>query len=112
MLEHGQLVHFGADEVVLAFAPDTFWWDAVTDADNRALFEHQLREQLAAKVGWRVVPLGQVVANQPSLAQERQQRAASAWEKTRAEAANHDVVRAATHILGAAVEDIRPASAP
>lgn len=110
VLEHGQLVHFGADEVVVAFAPETFWWDAVTDPENRTLFEAQLQQQLAAKVSWRVVPRDAAHAGSLSLAQQREAQATDAWEKTRAEAADHEAVRAATHILGAAIEHIRPAT--
>ena len=113
VLEQGQLVTFGPEGVVVAYAPGTFFFDAANDGDNRALFGELLASHMnQAQVGFTVLARGGGEAPggvAPTLAQERQLAQQNAWSQTQEAAHAHAHVRAAVDILGGEVRAIERA---
>ena len=112
VLERGQLVAFAADCVQVAFARQTFWWDAVNDQDNRTLMREVLTEQLGRPYALQVLDLDEVDSRGETLADERERNSREGWEAVATAARDHTSVREASAILGAEIREVRPPQAP
>ena len=108
VLEHGRLTQYSPEGVEIAFALNTFYWEAARDSDTHALLLKLLHEHFGQTVSLKVVPLRDGMATGLSLAESLQKEREVFEDGIKDSALEHDAVRGAVKILGAEIQQVRP----
>jgi len=110
VLEHGKIVRFGPEAVEIAYARNTFYWDAARDPELRLLIDQALADQFGVKVSFVVAPLD-AAGSEDAVASLAELAAAKRRERVREiknAALAHPAVRGAIDILGGEVSEVKP----
>jgi len=109
VLEHGKLVRFGPEAVEIAYARNTFYWEAARDPELRTLLDQALVDEFRAKVTLAI----NVLEDNSTLPVEASLAELNAWRRrerehaVKSEAMAHPAVRGAIDILGGEVCEVR-----
>ena len=112
VLQHGRVLSFAPDGVVVGFQEDTFYWDSVREPESKALLERVLAEQFGLKVPLSLRPLdrGQV-EDVPSLAEYEDRAEQVRQDEIREGVLSHPGVKSALSILGGQIKEVIPLAA-
>ena len=109
VLEHGVLYEFGPMGVKVGYERDCFYWDSVSDPENRNLILGQLEEHFGQTVSFVVTELSDGQQDQPeTLAQMLEHSESARNQQLREDAISHPAVQGAMAVLGGEVEDVVP----
>ena len=109
VLEHGKVLRFGPEAVEIAYARNTFYWEAAHDPELRVLVNQALAAQFGGEVQCAIQSCDAAKADAAaSLAELHAARHRERVKEITEAALTHPAVRGAIEILGGEVSEVKP----